>query len=418
MRDWLPEDHLAWFVIALVDELDFHAFTSAYRDDGQGRSAFDPALMVALLIYSYCAGVRSSRQIERRCMEDVASRVVAGNLHPDHVTVARFRVRHQDALAGLFSQVLGVCDRAGLVRSGTVAIDGTKLRANASASQSLTHDGLEKETQRILREAEAADKAEDAELGDRRGNELPPELANPNTRAGRIQDLLGELEAEHAAVRQARADRIAAYEDSVARGRRPMGRPVRHGHDERERRALKRKVNVTDPDSRIVRDKGVLIQGYNAQAVVGEGQIVIAARLAPGAADQTQLGPMIDAARHELAGAGVRQPIQRVLADSGYWNTPQMTAAQGVGIETIVPTTGQRGEKPARKRRPPKGEHPTASISCWLRPTARVSTEHASRLWSRCSPTSSTFAGSRGSPDAAVRRSKRNASSSPPPTTS
>ncbi|UTI63275.1 transposase [Paraconexibacter antarcticus] len=357
MRDWLPEGHLAWFVIELVDELDLCEFAAVYRQDGQGRPPFDPAVMVALLVHSYCVGVRSSRQIERRCMEDVASRVVAGGLQPDHVTIARFRSRHQDALAGLFSQVLGVCAKAGLVQAGTVAIDGTKVLANASLSRSMTVEGLRAEAERILGEAERVDAAEDAALGEHRGDELPDELANPRTRAGRIRKLLDEVEAEQQAVKDSRAERIARYDEAVARGRRPEGRVVSRNHDERELRVLRKKVNVTDPDSRIVRSPRGLIQGYNAQATVGEGQIVIAARIAPGAADQTQLGPMIQAAREELAAAGIQQTVQRVLADSGYWNTPQMTAAQQAGIETIVPPTSQRGEKPARKRKPPRGEH-------------------------------------------------------------
>lgn len=357
MRDWLPAGHLAWFVIELVDELDLREFVAVYRQDGQGRPPFDPAVMVALLVYSYCVGVRSSRQIERRCMEDVASRVVAGGLQPDHVTIARFRSRHQDALAGLFSQVLGVCAKAGLVRAGTVSIDGTKVLANASLSRSMTVEGLRAEAERILSEADQVDAAEDAELGERRGDELPDELVNPRTRAGRIRNLLDEVEAEQQAVKDSRTERIARYDEAVARGRRPEGRVVSRNHDERELRVLRKKVNVTDPDSRIVRSTRGLVQGYNAQATVGDGQIVIAARIAPGAADQTELGPMIQAAGEELAAAGIQQTVRRVLADSGYWNTPQMTAAQQAGIETIVPPTSRRGEKPARKRKPPQGEH-------------------------------------------------------------
>ena len=357
MRDWLPSGHLAWFVIELVDELDLREFTAVYRQDGQGRPPFDPAVMVALLVYSYCVGVRSSRQIERRCMEDVATRVVAGSLQPDHVTIARFRSRHQDALAGLFSQVLGVCAKAGLVRAATVSIDGTKVLANASLSRSMTIEGLRAEAERILGEAAQIDAAENAEHGDRRGDDLAPELTDPRTRARRIRKLLGEVQAEHDAVKQSRRQRIARYDEAVALGRRPQGRVVSGNHDERELRVLRKRVNLTDPDSQIVRGTGGLVQGYNAQATVGEGQIVIAARIAPTAADQTQLGPMIDAARHELTAAGIQQAVSTVLADSGYWNTGQMTAAAQVGITTIVPPTSPRGEKPARKRQPPRGEH-------------------------------------------------------------
>jgi transposase len=357
MRDWLPENHLAWFVLGLVDEFDLQAFYAVYRQDGQGRAAFDPAVMVALLVYSYAVGVQSSRRIERRCVEDVATRVVAGNLCPDHVTIARFRARHQDALAGLFSQVLGLCARAGLVDSGTVAIDGTKLRANASVARSMTSDGLRKEAERILKGAAEIDAAEDREFGDRRGDELPPELADPRTRAARIRELLGELQAEQDQVKEARARRADAYEQAVKDGRPPTGRPVSRELSTVERRVLTRKVNVTDPDSRIVRDKGAMLQGYNAQAVVGRGQIVIAARIASGPVDQTELTPMIAAGKEELERAGIDQPIRRVLADTGYWNSAQMTQAHQAKIETIVPTSSSRNGARNHRWAKRKGPH-------------------------------------------------------------
>src|SRR5919112_3450325 len=132
LREWLPDDHLAWLVLEAVGELDLSAFYRAYRDDGHGRAALDPAMMVALLLYAYAIGVRSSRAIERRCREDIAFRVITANQAPDHATIARFRVRHEDALSELFGQVLGLCADAGMVRVGVVAVDGTKVHANAS----------------------------------------------------------------------------------------------------------------------------------------------------------------------------------------------------------------------------------------------------------------------------------------------
>lgn len=374
MRDRLPAGHLAWFVIELVDELDLGEFSAACRQDGQGRPPFDPAVMVALLVYNYRVGVRASRQIERRCTEDVATRVVAGSLQPDHVPIARFRCRHQDALAGLFSQMLGVCAKAGLVRAATVSIDGTKVLANASLSRSMTIEGLRAEAERILDDAARVDAAEGVEHGDRHGDELPPERANSQTRAGRIRKLLGEVQAEHDAVKNSRQERIARYDEAVAEGRRPQGRVVSRSYDERQLRVLRKRVNLTDPDSQIVRGTGGPVQGYSAQAMVGEGQIVIAARIAPSAADQTQLGPMIDAARHELEAAGIPQTLSTVLADSGYWNTGQMTAAAQAGIQTIVPPTSPRGEEPARKRKPPRGDHAD-------RITALLATPEGQRLY-------------------------------------
>src|SRR3712207_2455102 len=174
--DWLAAGHLAWFVLDVVAELDLGAFYGAYRADGQGRPAHDPAVMVALVVFSYAVGVRSSREIERRCVEDVATRVVAANLAPDHATIARFRGRHEQRLADLFGQVLALCAKAGLVWAGTIAVDWTKLAADASLSASRSVEALREEARRVLDEAATADAREDEMFGERRGDELPGEL--------------------------------------------------------------------------------------------------------------------------------------------------------------------------------------------------------------------------------------------------
>jgi transposase len=169
LRDWLPQDHLAWFVLAAVDELDLSGFVAAYRRDGHGRAAFDPAMMVALLLFAYAKGQRSSRVIERECVENVAYRVIAANQRLDHTTIARFRKRHERAISELFVQVLGLCAEAGLVNVGVIAIDGTKLRANASQHAARDYGQLVEE---ILAEADQVDREEDERYGDARGDEL------------------------------------------------------------------------------------------------------------------------------------------------------------------------------------------------------------------------------------------------------
>jgi transposase len=194
LREWLPDDHLAWFVLAAVQELDLAAFYAAYRDDGHGRAAHDPAMMDGLLLYAYATGRRSSRVIERACVEDVAVRVVAANQRPDHTTIARFRQRHETALAGLFGDVLALCADAGLVGVAVLAVDGTKVHANASQHQNLDYGQIAKE---ILAEADAVDRAEDERFGDRRGDELPAELS---TAQGRLS--AGRPEAGRAGRRQ------------------------------------------------------------------------------------------------------------------------------------------------------------------------------------------------------------------------
>src|SRR5215213_9520700 len=174
LREWLPEDHLAWFVIDAVARLDLAGFYAAYRRDGHGRAAHDPAMMVALVLYAYATGRRSSRVLERACVDDVAVRVVAANQRPDHCTIARFRQRHEAALAGLFGDVLALCADAGLVGVAVLPVDGTKVHASPSQHQNLDYDQI---ARKILAAAGAVDRAEDERFGDRRGDELPPELA-------------------------------------------------------------------------------------------------------------------------------------------------------------------------------------------------------------------------------------------------
>jgi transposase len=183
LRDWLPADHLAWFILDIVDQLDLGPFLKAYRADGHGRAAYAPRM----LLYAYCTGVRSSRQIERRCTEDLAFRVLSGNRTPDHVTIARFRVRHEQALAGLLVQSLKLCAAAGMVRLGLVALDGTKIEANAAAAANRTHAHLQAQVAELLAQAAAADRAEDREHGMARGEVLPQGLAGRAERLARLQ---------------------------------------------------------------------------------------------------------------------------------------------------------------------------------------------------------------------------------------
>src|SRR3954453_6182370 len=221
--DWLPADHFARFVIAAVEEMDLAAFYGDYRADGHGRPAHDPGLMVALVLYAYAVGERSLRKMERRCVEDVAFRVIAGNLAPDHSTIGRFIERHQQRLEGLFGQVLALCARAGLVRAGTVALDSTKIWANASGLANRTYEQIARE---IFEEAKAINAAEDELYGDARGDELPAELADPKTRRGRLRAAKRELEEEWEAERRAREEMLERHADHQARtGRRVKGRP-------------------------------------------------------------------------------------------------------------------------------------------------------------------------------------------------
>lgn len=323
VADWLPEDHLVWFVLDVVAELDLSAFRDRYRADGRGGAAYDPQLMLGVLLYGYCVGERSSRRIERRLVEDVAFRVVAANKQPDHATIARFRAEHQNAIAGLFGQVLAVCSRAGVLRPGLVAIDGTKLAGNASCLANRTAEQLAKE---ILAEAAATDAAEDA--ADREGP--PPDGVGPRAgRRERVRALLDELQGEAAErsydahlARRAEQERVTG---SPARGRKPS--PASKWRRSRQH------ANLTDPDSRLMKTTHGFVQGYNAQAVATIDQFVLAAQVTNVGVDTPSYAPMVAATKRNLTAAGERRRVRRVVADAGYWSTEN---AALVGVESFI----------------------------------------------------------------------------------
>jgi transposase len=362
LHDWLPDGHLAWFLVDVVADLDLSGVYGDYREDGWGRAAFEPAMMVALLLYGYAIGERSSRAIERRCREDVAFRVITANQVPDHATIARFRVRHEQSLADLFTQVLGLCAEAGMVSVGLVAVDGTKLRASASMS---ANRGYAQIAEEILAEAAAADASDDARFGDQRGDELPPELADRSSRRARLREAKARLEAEVEAAQHAHEEHLrarAALEND--RGRKLRGRkpkPPAKTVDPATR------ANVTDPDSRLMRSPRGFLQGYNAQAVTTETQIIIAAELSTDSPDARLLAPMVDAARIELEAVGIEQAPDVVLADGGYWNVPHIEAVTAAGSEVIVnPDSSARAQRATagRKLRDKRVEGAYADMQC------------------------------------------------------
>ena len=329
LREWLPRDHLAWFVIDVVGQFDLAAFYAAYRADGHGRAAHDPAMMVALLVYAYAIGERSSRRVERRCIEDVATRVICANQAPDHTTISRFRQRHETALAGLFGEVLVLCAEAGLVEVGVIAIDGTKVHANASERATCDYEQIARE---ILAEADAVDREEDERFGERRGDELPAELATGEGRARWLAEAKRRLEQRRAEearpIPASRPQRLReskrrleeeletecraneAYEAYRARGLMRNGRRLGSHSPPKPYSPPTTpagKINTTDPDSRNVKTPRGWVQGYNAQAAANERQIVIAAELTNSSADFGQIEPMVNAARRELLAAGVSE---------------------------------------------------------------------------------------------------------------
>jgi transposase len=348
LQDWLPEGHLARFVGEIVDGLDLSPIYAAYhRKDGRGLAAYHPLLMVRLLLYGYCVGVASSRQIERRTHEDVAFRYLAADQHPDHDTIATFRQTHLQHLAGLFLQALRLCDKAGLVKLGHVAIDGTKLQANASKHKAMSYErmtekeqALKAEVEKLLAEAARVDAAEDAQYGPgKRGDELPAELARRESRLRKIAEAKAALEQEAreravAAKAAAEAKLAEREKQEQARGKKFGGRPPQVPDPEQAQPQPKAQRNFTDPDSRIMKDGATksFVQGFNAQAAVDEtAQVIVACAITQEANDKQQLAPMLERVEQNLG----RKP-EKATADSGYFSEAAVADPKVQGVELLV----------------------------------------------------------------------------------
>src|SRR5690349_15937714 len=349
MREWLPEDDLVFVVVDAVAALELGGFYRRYRADGHGRAAFDPAMMVALLRYAYCQGERSSRVIEKRCVRDVAYRVITGGLRADHATIARFRARHELALGGLFSQVLRLLAAEGMVSLGTISLDGTKLAGNASqkANRALPQIG------KLLAEAAAADAAEDARLGDALEEPAPRALARRAERRERLAAARDRLAAEDAARRDAQRAKQEAWEAAAAagkpRGHRPSDEPPRPNRNNTEPRA-----NITDPDVRVMRNQKGYLAGYNGQLVVTAQQVILGAVLSQHPVDRTLLRPVLDTCRQQLAEAGIQPKLRTVLADSGYVSEDNSARADADGLRLLAPLAKDPGRRYARTPRRPR----------------------------------------------------------------
>jgi len=350
LHEWLPEDHLARFVADLVPSLALSEFYASYEEkDGRGQAAYHPVMMVRLLIYGYCIGVVSSRQIEKRTYEDVAFRYLSADEHPDHTTINEFRKRHLKALSGLFLQALQLCQAAGLVKMGHVALDGTKKQANASKHKAMSYGRmgeaeakLKAEIEDLLQGAEAADVAEDEKERQGFSDKLPKELARRESRLKKIQEAKAALEAEaREKAEQEKASveaRIAARQKQEEEtGKKMGGHPPQVPDPEQAKPEDKAQRNFTDPDSRIMPDgahKGSFVQAYNAQiAVDAEAQIIVAAEVTQEANDKQQLAPMLEQVQQNT---GVK-PVAS-SEDAGYWSPEQVADKRVAGIDLHVAT--------------------------------------------------------------------------------
>jgi transposase len=345
LREWLPDDDLAWFISDTVDELDLSAILATYEDgDGRGQPPYHPAMMVKLLLYAYCIGLPSSRKIEQATYRDVAIRVLAADQHPDHDSIAAFRQRHLDALAALFVQVLRLCQAAGLVRLGHVVLDGTKVQANASKHKAMSYARMEEterrlqdEVRRLLEQAAGVDAAEDVQCGPgRRGDDVPAELARRETRLAKIRAAKAALEQEAReqaarAAEEARA-KLAAREQRVgsAKGGLPKVPEVEQARPEPTAQR-----NFTDPESRIMKDGAtkMFLQAYNAQAAAdAHAQVIVACAVTQEATDVRQFVPMLERVK---ANTGAAPTI--VTADACFFSDANISAARAAGIDAYVP---------------------------------------------------------------------------------
>jgi len=338
LLDWLPEGHLAHFILDVVEQLDLSKIYASYKGDGRGQPPYEPSMMTALLFYAYCTGVPGSRQIEKRTHEDVAFRVIAANRHPDHDSICEFRKRHLKALAGLFVQILRLCQEAGLVKLGHVALDGTKIKANASKHKAMSYgkmkkkkEELEKEIDELLKNAETVDKEEDKKYGKgKKGWDLPDELKRRETRREKIKAAMSALE-EEAEQQAAEKQKAKEAQEKTKNGSASQAPPVVLPSDRAQR-------NFTDPDSRIMKVSSTnsFEQCYNGQAIVDDSfQVIVAAGLSQHANDVEEVESILDILEENLGGIPHHTAI---TTDAGYFSETNLMLFEDALLNPFMAT--------------------------------------------------------------------------------
>ncbi|MDR4506982.1 MAG: transposase [Candidatus Brocadiaceae bacterium] len=358
LKEWLPEGDLSWFVIDAVEEMDLQEFYIRYREDGWGRAAFNPKMMVSLLLYAYSVGERSSRRIESFCERDVGFRIVTANQKPDHSTLSRFRKECEKELEGLFARILKMCAEAKMVKVGKIALDGTKMDANASLSSNRTQKSIEEEVKKILREASEIDEEEDRLYGKtRRGNELPEEMRTRASRLKRLRECKERLERQAREAAGKRQEKI----DNRQREELEEGKKKRCRKPKMPEEVLNKesKANATDPESRIMKTRTGYVQGYNAQAVVTEGQIILAAELTQEENDVNQLHSMFNKAKENVNEAGIKDKFRSGLVDAGYFSERNIEKEFPDNLELFSATKKDwKQRKAMREEKSPRGRIP------------------------------------------------------------
>ena len=344
LQDWLPADHLARFIAEVSEELDLSGIYATYeRRDGRGAEGYHPLLLTRLLLYAYCVGKPSSQQIEKATYDEVAFRYLAADQHPDHDTIASFRQRHLASLAGLFVEALRMCREAGLVKLGHVALDGTKIWAQANRRQNVKgkqvaeqEQALAERVEQLLAEAARVDVEEDARYGKgQRGDALPAQLATAEKRLAKLRAIKAKME-KQARQQAAELERVRAE---------ASGKPRNEAEKKRWQRAKKRakfaeqQLNESDPDSRLMKDgaSGAFVQAYNAQAAVDDQQqIIVAAEVTQDCNDKGQLAPMAERIQENLNAAP-----ETMTADTGYFSEEALGEEALQGIDLLVPPDSQ-----------------------------------------------------------------------------
>jgi len=388
IQEWLPEGHLARFVSEVVDELDLTAIEDRYSEE-RGYPPYHPRMMVKVLVYGYCTGTYASRRLAAKLIEDVAYRYLAAGNQPDFRTISDFRKEHGAALAGLFEQVLKLCRKAGLVKLGRVAIDGTKVKANASKHKAMSYGRmvekereLKREVAEMLERAEAMDREDDARYGpDRSGDELPEELQRREGRLKKIREAKAALEAEakEQAAQEAEAAKARTVErarEEQRRGRRFGGKPPQIRDPEQATPAAKAQRNFTDPDSRIQKTPDGFIQGYTAVLAVDEAaQVIVSQHVTPSAPEAQELLPAVDDIRRVL-----RRKPKQVVADAGYWSETNVTGLAQRGIDGYIARGRVTHNAPPAP--PPRGRIP-AKLSLAERMQRKLRTKAGRAVYAR-----------------------------------
>ena len=358
MMDWLPEGDIVHVVVDAVGLMDLSDFEATCKVGRAGQPPFAPAMLLALLIYAYSHGVRSSRAVERLCRRDAGYRFIVGDDVPDHSVIARFRQRHAERMKGVFLQVLELCREAGLIRLGLVALDGTKVKANASLDANRTASTIEEQIDRVLAEAEATDAREDRQFGpEANGPAMPGDLKRRGERLARLKACQEKLQAQAAAAADRKEKKMAAREaEEKATGKRKRGRKPKDPDPSVDPDTV---ANTTDPESGILKTRRGWVQGYNAQAVVTTGQIILAADVTTEANDVRQLTGMLDQAQANAEAVLSEEAVLgAAVADAGYWSEAN-AESQTEECELFIATQKDHKQRAALREAPsPRGRMP------------------------------------------------------------